>query len=131
MELDQTMEAFSALENALALRPQDGVLKLFACDQYTNGGNLKRAETLLEEARGLTSVGASARSAAAIANQKGELQRALDLWREVLAAEPLAMDAYRSIAFLISERESRTAALSFLANACARFPYYVHCTNYV
>ena len=125
MELDQTVEAFSSLENALALRPQDGVLKLFACDQYTNSGDLQRAETLLEEARGMTSVGASARSAAAIANQKGELQRALDLWRDVLAAEPLAMDAYRSIAFLLSERESRTAALSFLAAACGRFPFYV------
>jgi len=53
-------------------------------------------------------------------SQKGE---ALAHWREVLKLEPLAYNAVEAAARLIAETESRPAALRFLDEQCARFPY--------
>jgi tetratricopeptide (TPR) repeat protein len=124
LELDQPLAALAVLEEALAARPQDGALKLFAAEKYARAGDVPRAETLLHEARTQTSPSDWARAAASVASRRGATQEELDLWRQALEAEPLAMDAHRAVTFLLAETQGRPAALAHLAAACARFPYY-------
>ena len=47
----------------------------------------------------------------------------MELWREVLSAEPLANDANNAVAQLIAETQSPDAAAQHLAEVHERFPY--------
>lgn len=123
--LDRTAEGFAILEEALGLRPADGDLLTFAADEYARFGEGKRANELLNLARGRASRGTWLRSRGTIAENEADLVEALAVWREVLTLEPLAMDANRAVARLIAEVEGRAAALQHLQEVCARFSHHV------
>ena len=123
-ELDQMTAAFLALESAIQLRPDDSQLRLFAADAYARYGDFERAEILLREAAGRSRSAAWLRTAAELASLRGELPKALELWRQVFQAEPLALDANRAIAQLLAQTESRAAALGHLEQVCSRFPHH-------
>lgn len=123
-QLEQTPQAFAALEQALAFPAADGDLRLFAAEMYSAYGKTERAADLLEAARGQTHQAAWLRTAAGLASQRGDLPAALALWREILADDPLAVDAHRSVVQLLAETESRAAALDHLRQICERFPHH-------
>ena len=58
-----------------------------------------------------------------MASVRGDLAGSLDLWRQVLEAEPGAIDANRAVARRLAETQGRAAALEHLAGACERFPH--------
>ena len=127
-QVERMSEAFAVLEAAIQLRPNDGELLLYAAKAYAANGNLDRATTLLGEAKDKTPHSIWLRTAADAALCRGELTTALDLWQQVVEAQPLAMDANRSVARLLAETKGDAAALEFLQQACARFPqsYALH-----
>jgi cellulose synthase operon protein C len=121
--LGRTTEALTALETALARRPADGELRLFAADFHGRLGRFDRAGAWLCEAQAHSASAAWHRSAAQLADYQGDKSAALRHWREVLALEPLAHEAIRAAALLLAETEGREAALRFLDELCARFPF--------
>ena len=123
-QLDRSREALEVLEEALALRPEDGDLLLFASDVYDRIGSAERAAAVLQAAEGKSRRTSWLRAAAHQAATRGEGKRALELWREVVAGEPLATDAHAALMQLCAETESRAAALDHLRAAVERFPHH-------
>ncbi|PYJ06930.1 MAG: hypothetical protein DME25_05185, partial [Verrucomicrobia bacterium] len=121
--LGRTSEAFDVLRAALARRPGDGPLRLFAADFHGRFSRFEAANQLLAEARPRCPPIAWHRAAASLAEYQHRKPDALAHWREVLQIEPLAHDAIRAIALLLAETESREAALRFLNELCERFPF--------
>jgi cellulose synthase operon protein C len=126
MELERTTEAFGVLEEAIAARPDDGDLLLYAADLFANSSieHLPRARALVEAARGKSQQGYWLRISAKMQRNEGNLRESLLLWRQVLAAQPLAIDAHRAVARLLAETDSPAAALEYLEEAAARLPHF-------
>lgn len=123
-QLERTNEAFEALETALSLPSADGDLRLYAAEMYASWGKRERAAQLLEAAKGQTQHASWLRTAAMLASIRGDLPAALGLWRQILEAEPLAVDAHRAVVQLLAETQSRAAALDHLHQTCERFPHH-------
>ncbi|MGC3990319.1 MAG: C39 family peptidase [Chthoniobacteraceae bacterium] len=123
--LHRSPEAFAMLEQAIAGRPEDGELLLYAADAFARSGNWSRAGELLVAAESCSARQAWLRAAAAVANYRGDAPRALAWWREVLAVEPLAVDAQQNVARLVAEVEGRAQALAVLQALSVRFPYHL------
>lgn len=121
-DLERIDEAFAVLDHALARRPTDGELILFAAEMRASYGEFKVAQSLLKAAKDKVRPTAWFRAAANLAGLQGHLVESLNFWREVVAAEPLALDAHRAIALRLAETESRAAALEYLKNLTERHP---------
>ncbi|HSZ57878.1 MAG TPA: tetratricopeptide repeat protein [Tepidisphaeraceae bacterium] len=122
-QLDRELEGFEVLDEAIRIRPDDGELMLLAADALARHGRFDAAQQRLEASQSHCSTSAWNRTAADIALYRGDSQRALALWRQVIEAEPLAMDAHGRIARLLSEADSPAAAVAHLDAACERFPH--------
>ncbi len=122
-ELERKPEAFAVLEEALRLRPDDGDLLMFVAEGHAAHGEFDRAAERLDAAQGHCRRGDWLRSAAYLAAVRGDLAGSLDLWRQVLQAEPVALDANLAVAKRLAETEGRAVALEHLAQACDRSPY--------
>jgi tetratricopeptide (TPR) repeat protein len=121
-ELERTGEALDVFEEAMRLRPEDGGLLLHAADLCLDRGRYDRAGELITAARGRAHGSFWLRSVARLAGSRGEIDAARRLWEEVLAADPLALDAHRSLANLLAGAQGRAAAVDHLRAACDRFP---------
>ncbi|OJW03493.1 MAG: hypothetical protein BGO49_11595 [Planctomycetales bacterium 71-10] len=121
--LSRSAEAQEVLDDALRRRPADGDLLLYAAEADVAAGEFDRASARLEEARPHCRRGDWLRAAANLASSRGDLRGALELWRDVLRAEPAAIDAVRAAARLIAETEGDAAALEHLRAACDRSPH--------
>lgn len=121
-QLDRSREALAVLEEARALRPDDGDLLLFASDVYDRYGPPEKAGEALKAAEGRSHRTSWLRAAAHQAGVRGDARRALDLWRQVAEAEPLAMDAQAAVMRFLAETEGRAAAVEQLRRTVERFP---------
>ncbi|MBI1852984.1 MAG: tetratricopeptide repeat protein, partial [Planctomycetes bacterium] len=121
-DLARDPEAFEALESALDARADDVDLLLFAAERHARCGQLDRARALLERGVSLSPGGPWHRAAAAIAWVGGEDEKALSLWRDVLAKEPAALDAHRAIAQIRRDTLGSDAATAYLRDVAAAFP---------
>lgn len=119
----QSSKALEVLQAGLALRAEDGDLMLYAADVGARHGNFELAAHLIEQAKGRAPRGLLLRAAAVMAIYRSELKEALRLWRQVVEAEPLALDANRNVAQLLAETEGREQAIAFLRAVTARFPH--------
>lgn len=124
-QLDRTQDAARAVERGLERRPADGGLLVYAAEQEGRAHRLAEAEALLERARPLVSETEWRRAAARLAGRRQDPVRALALWREVLEADPLAMDAHQEVASLLAQLEGRSQAKAHMAAAVERFPHHV------
>jgi tetratricopeptide (TPR) repeat protein len=126
LQLERTSEAFDVLVRAIALRPDDGELLLYAADTYGGGSleNMPRALALLAQAKEQSPPGSWLRTAARLAHLEGRTKDALAHWQELLELQPLAIDAQRGVAQLLAETEGPAAALAHLAQAAERFPHH-------
>jgi tetratricopeptide (TPR) repeat protein len=120
---ERAPEALAVLDEALALR-DDGELLVYAAQCRAENGDGARAEELLAAAAGRCPRVAWLRASANVAVLRGDRPHALELWRQVVEAEPTALDANRAVAQHLSEVEGLPAALAFLRAACDRFPHH-------
>jgi tetratricopeptide (TPR) repeat protein len=123
-ELDRTDEALEVLQEALAKRPADGDLLLFAAEFHAAAGRPDREAELLEAARAHAPRPAWLRAAAGLALRRLDLAGSLAHWREYLALDPLALDANRSAARLLGDTVGPAAARAHLRDASERFPHH-------
>jgi tetratricopeptide (TPR) repeat protein len=122
-QLERAPEGFAALARARERRPDDGELLLFAADAYARFGKPIEADRLLLQATGRAAQAAVLRATAQVARYRGDLKTALFVWREVLAREPVSLEAHRAVTLLLAEVEGRAAALQHLREVCDRFPH--------
>jgi len=122
-QYERAEDALAVLDRALQLRPDDGDLLLFVAQARSQHGDFPIAADLLARAEGHSQRAAWLRVAAGLAETRGDLAEARRLWQQVVDAEPLALDANRSLTQLIAETEDRAAALAHLQRACDRFPH--------
>ncbi len=122
-QLRRTGDALAVLEAALASRPEDGTLHLFASDLNGRLARFDTAEKLLSRAREHCPPVKWYRAAASLAGYQNQKSIALQHWREVLKLEPLSHEAIRAAALLLAETEGREKALEFLNALCEEFPY--------
>lgn len=125
-DLDRAEDAERVLYEALTLRPEDGELLSFAVRFRQGWGDTYRQEieTYLERARSRVSRDAYLRMVGTIAENDGRVREALQHWQELLALQPLAVDAYEAVARLTEATQGAEAALRFLEDSVERFPHY-------
>ena len=121
-QLDRTDEAFDALEAAVVRRPDDGDLRLFAANRYAHYARPDAARAHLEAARNSAKLTAWLAESARASRARGDLEEALANLREVLRSAPLDMAAHGMTAMLLSETQTREAAIAHLRSACDAFP---------
>jgi predicted Zn-dependent protease len=122
-QLERTPEAFTVLERALAQRPDDGTLLLFAAETNARHTRPEECARWLEKAKGVCRRATWLRTAARLADLQNDRAEALRHWRELLEFEPSASDAHRQIAVLLAETEGRGVALTHLHETIKRFPH--------
>src|SRR5262249_28891618 len=123
-ELDRTDEALGILEGALADRPGDAELRLFAAEVHAGEGGMDRAAELVAQGAAGAPKAVWLRGAAALALRRFDPATALRHWRELLETEPTAPDAHRAVTRLLSETAGPAAARQHLDEVCERFPQH-------
>jgi len=122
--LDRMEEAAAVLEESLRLRPDDGVLLLFAADAEARNGRFDLADEYLRRSEGKSHPATRLRVTAENASNRGDPAAALAAWRGLLALEPQSHDAVVEITRLST---SRCASFSH-ARCTSPMPF---CTNVV
>jgi cellulose synthase operon protein C len=127
-QLNRMTEAFALLERSIADQTnqepaQHNELLMAAANAYAEYGQYQRAADILAQTRDTVAPAIWLRTAAELAAQQGDLAGSFAHWQAILAIEPLAMDVNRSIANLLAETAGVQATLSFLEQACDRFPH--------
>lgn len=120
--LDRATEGFELLERALARRPDDGSLLLFAAAAHARYQRPAEARSLLERARGKVTPVQHAQTAARLAELAGDLHEALARHEALLAEQPLALASQSAAASLRSQLFGFDHVRSALARACAAYP---------
>ncbi len=124
-ELEQPQQAREVLREASQLLPQDGYLSLRAALLDARLGRRTEATALLNSLHGRIRENDRLRAAAEIAEIDSDLAKGLQHARDILALEPLALDAHNGVARHLAALEGRAAALAHLAHACKAYPR--HC----
>lgn len=114
---DQADKAFAELERGLQQRPNDTSLFLFAAEKYLNYGDLEKAKTLLEQAKGPAREAERLRVLCQVARQESRFDDAWDAIRQACELEPLNIPLQRLAARTLAQREGRKATVAYL-RAC-------------
>ncbi|MFY2560366.1 tetratricopeptide repeat protein [Corallococcus terminator] len=122
--LSRPEDALEVLEQACALRPEDGELSLFAAEMHSRLGNAEAAARHLGSAEGRVRDVAWHRAAALLASARGEHEVSLGHWEQVLAREPLPADAHGERVRLLTDLGRAPEARAHLDAACTRFPHH-------
>jgi tetratricopeptide (TPR) repeat protein len=123
-QMDMLGAGFAVVERALALRPADGELQLFAAHTHGRFGDFKRANELLTAARPVARRYSWLRAAAFLKECSSDLAGALEHWMELLKQDPLAVEAVRAAARLLDITHGRPAALEFIGAKRVCFPHH-------
>lgn len=127
LQWNRTADALELLEEARRLRPDDAELSLYTADAYLSCSREKvsLASSLIEEVKGTSPPAYWLRTAARLASREGKPAEALQLWRQLLQFQPLAIDAHQAVVGLLAETEGTAAALTHLDSAVDQFPHHV------
>ncbi len=124
-QLDRVEEAAATVREAVARRPEDGALALFAAEEAIRHRRFDEAAGLLESAKGRVLPVFWLRVSAWLADGRQEPTARMEAWKAVLEQDPLAMDAHRALVQLVAEREGLPAAHQYLEGVSRRFPHHV------
>ncbi len=124
--MDQADDGFAVLAEACRRRPQDAGLVFFQAHQLALCGRDAEAGRALGRAPVFSGWAvARSRVLGVLAMNSGRRDEAGRWWRQVLAGEPLAMDAHRALADLAAESGGPAAALRHLRAASRRHPHHL------
>lgn len=124
-QLDRIGEALQRLEEGFLARPLDGELLLYGARVYSGYGLQENAHGCLERARGNCARPTWLDVAAELARERGDLQEARELWRQVLEAVPTWTSVHREYASALAQTEGREAAIEHLRKSIERYPHNV------
>ncbi|MDB6056261.1 MAG: bepA 16, partial [Verrucomicrobiales bacterium] len=124
-QLEQPAQARDVLTKAMQLRPDDAYLRSRAATQHARLNDYEGAHRLLESVRGKIRESDWLRTTAQIAEWRQDTAGALQLAKDLLVLEPLAMDARHAVARCTLQLHGPEAALAEVQKACEEFPH--HC----
>lgn len=122
--VERTAEGLVDLDRAIAGRPDDGPLLLFAARARAAAGDLPTAESLVERARAAAPLSLVLRTRAWLAERAGQQAHAASLWTDLAELDPLDTEASRSAVRLIAATQGKAAALAMLRRLLERFPHH-------
>lgn len=123
--LDQVMQqqrALRTLETALAARPEDGELLLFAANYQMRLGRMKEAIESLRQAKGKSHPASWLAVAAQFARHENRLEDAYRHLVEALKQSPLNVATHRSAVEVLADWRGAEAAVEHLAKFVKRYP---------
>lgn len=120
--LDRPSEAIEVLEQTQSWHPDDGELLLYRAKYLGEHGQFTQAHALLREAKAKTSHSLWLSTSAQLAQYEYKPNKALELWQQLVTADPLDIEANRAVSQLLGEQQGTTAACEFLAATCSTFP---------
>lgn len=123
--LGSAREAREILDRALAWRPDDASLLLFAARTLADT-EPERAKELLGQARSSARAVDVKRAEAHVVERRGDLGEAASLWSAVVEAEPFDLDAVEAAARLLDATRGSGASIAFLRARVARHPHHHH-----
>ncbi len=122
--LERGDEGRAVLDEALARRPDDGPLLLYAAGVEARRGGTARAEALLAQARSHARETEWLRVATEVAHLRGDDGDRTALLKRMIEIEPLAVGAHAALADAIAENEGVPAATRYLEATVSRFPHH-------
>jgi tetratricopeptide (TPR) repeat protein len=123
--LDQLMQqkrALETLDEALAIRPDDGELLLFGSHYQMRLGQMKEAMALLTRAKGKCHPAAWLTCAAEFARRENRLEESFLHLAEALTMSPLSMATHRSAVDVLADWRGVEAAVEHLTDFVNRYP---------
>lgn len=121
-ELEQPGQARTVLLEAMKLRPADGYLALRAAALLASLGENAEADKLFAAAKAKVREADWLRTGAEMAENRMDAAASLHFAQEILAREPLALDAHGGIARAKGRLVGPAAVRQHLHQACERFP---------
>lgn len=121
-EMEQPVQARAVLMEAMKLRPTDGYLGLRAAALLANLGENAEADKLFAAAKPKVREADWLRVGAEMAENRVDSAAILYYAQEIIAREPLALDAHGGIARAKGRLEGPAIALQHLQQACDKFP---------
>ena len=118
----QPSKYVECLEQALLLHPTDAELHVFVAQSFDELGRHDRADDLLSRAETTAKRSGWLRASAEMIGRRGDLQRSLDLWMQLLDADPVNLEGNAKVADLLASRRGPRAAREHLDAVCSRFP---------
>jgi len=123
--LGRTHDGLGVLDRAMAMRPDDGDLVLYAAGERGSAGQHDEATALLAKAKGKVSKTHWLRTAAFLAQDEGRNDQSLECWKRVIAQMPLDVVAQEEVARLKARLEGPDAGVEHLRDCAERFPHHV------
>lgn len=126
-DMEQPALARQVLEEAIRLRPDDGYLLLRAATLVATAleaGATGEADEFLKKAKGKVRENDWLRAGAELAENRLDFATSLQVSRDLLRREPLALDAHAGVARALARREGMGVALEELKKARANFPHH-------
>lgn len=120
--LDRPSEAIEVLAQTQSWHPDDGELLLYRTKYLGEHGQFDQAHALLKEAKAKAAHSRWLSTAATLAQYEYKPDQALELWQQLITADPLDIEANRAVSQLLAEQEGVTAAREFIATTCSTFP---------
>ena len=120
--LERAPEGLKMLDEAIALRPEDGWLMLFAARKFLYLQRAAHAQTLLANAQPFVNAVRYFELAAEIHEFNQETDLAVECIEQVLTLEPLSYKANSTKMRLLVEAGQRTEAQVFIAKQLTQFP---------
>jgi tetratricopeptide (TPR) repeat protein len=117
-------EAFDVITRAMAARPDDPELTLFAADASARFGRFDEANARLATAEPIARRADYLSAVGRVARYRGDLASALAAWTEVHELEPLSQEAHSAVSDLLVQVRGRKESLQFLERLVERFPTY-------
>jgi len=124
-ELDRHADAKAVLAAALERRPDDTELLLFSVVSAAREGRFADAHPWLDRARTAASEYRWLTAAANLARAEGDSATEEALALQLVALDPLAVTAQRVVAQARSRQGGPEAAIAYLEEVVARFPYHL------
>ena len=123
--LERTEEAFELLKDALARKPNDADLVLFAVDAFLRYGKKTAARLLMERANLSTKQAAWLHAQAKLEREIGNAAKALDLSLQACQKEPINLPYQRLSASLYAQIEGSSRAIDYLQEICRQFSHHL------
>ncbi len=122
--VERTAEGFDQLARALAQRPDDPDLLLFAAEAELRRGQRAAGHAHLDKARHVAKQATWLRSQALFLRDEGRWAQAVEVSRQAAALEPLNVETHRMVANGLGNTQGRDAAVAYLRQVASRHPQH-------